>query len=61
MGSESVIEAESLGFSFPGKPIIDSLSFTVRAGSFITFLGPFRVRKDDASQPDRRDLSSRQR
>jgi NitT/TauT family transport system ATP-binding protein len=40
MGSEFVIEAESLEFSFTRKPIIDSLSFVVRAGSFITFLGP---------------------
>ena len=40
MRSEFVIEAKSLGFSFTRKPIIDSLSFTVRAGSFITFLGP---------------------
>jgi NitT/TauT family transport system ATP-binding protein len=40
MGPESVIEAKSLGFSFSRKPIIESLSFTVSAGSFITFLGP---------------------
>ena len=40
MGSKFVIEAKSLGFSFTRKPIIDSLSFTVSAGSFITFLGP---------------------
>lgn len=40
MGSEFVIEAKSLGFSFTRKPILDSLSFTVRTGSFITFLGP---------------------
>jgi NitT/TauT family transport system ATP-binding protein len=40
MEPESVIEAKSLAFSFPGKPIFDSISFTVRAGSFATFLGP---------------------
>jgi NitT/TauT family transport system ATP-binding protein len=40
MSPESVIEAKSLGFSFTRKPIIDDLSFTVRDGSFITFLGP---------------------
>jgi NitT/TauT family transport system ATP-binding protein len=40
MGSEYVIEAKGLGFSFTRKPILDSLSFTVRKGSFITFLGP---------------------
>jgi NitT/TauT family transport system ATP-binding protein len=40
MGPEHVIEARSLGFSFTRKPILDSLSFTVRTGSFITFLGP---------------------
>ena len=40
MGPESVIEARSLGFSFNRTTVIDSLSFTVCAGSFITFLGP---------------------
>ena len=40
MGPEFVIEARSLGFSFNRKTVIDSLSFTVCAGSFITFLGP---------------------
>ncbi|HET6449750.1 MAG TPA: ATP-binding cassette domain-containing protein [Spirochaetia bacterium] len=40
MGSESVIEATGLSFSFSGTPVIDSLSFRVCAGSFLTFLGP---------------------
>jgi NitT/TauT family transport system ATP-binding protein len=40
MGPESVIEARGLGFSFNRKTVIDSLSFTVCAGQFITFLGP---------------------
>ena len=40
MGSEFVIEAKGLGFSFTRKPVLESLSFSVRQGSFITFLGP---------------------
>jgi len=40
MRRESVIEASGLGFSFDGKSVFDSLSFTVCSGSFITFLGP---------------------
>ncbi len=40
MERESVIEARSLGFSFGGKSVFDSLSFNVCKGSFITFLGP---------------------
>jgi NitT/TauT family transport system ATP-binding protein len=40
MGSEFVIEAASLGFSFTRKPVLESLSFTVRQGSFVSFLGP---------------------
>jgi NitT/TauT family transport system ATP-binding protein len=35
-----VIEAESLGFSFGEKRVIDSLSFSVCRGGFVTFLGP---------------------
>jgi NitT/TauT family transport system ATP-binding protein len=40
MERESVIEARSLGFSFGGKSVFESLSFNVCKGSFITFLGP---------------------
>jgi NitT/TauT family transport system ATP-binding protein len=35
-----VIEARSLGFSFKNKQVLDSLSFTVGTGQFVTFLGP---------------------
>ena len=38
--SDPVIEARSLGFSFRNKPVLDSLSFTVESGRFVTFLGP---------------------
>ncbi len=40
MGLERVIEASRLEFSFHTTPVIESLTFTVCAGSFVTFLGP---------------------
>ncbi len=40
MGADTVIEARSLGFSFGDRPVIESLSFSVCRGSFVTFLGP---------------------
>jgi NitT/TauT family transport system ATP-binding protein len=40
LAQETVIQAEGLGFSFGGSPVIDSLSFSLRRGSFMSFLGP---------------------
>ena len=40
MQRDAVIEARGLGFSFGGKSVFESLSFTVCSGSFISFLGP---------------------
>jgi NitT/TauT family transport system ATP-binding protein len=40
VGSDSVIEARSLGYSFGDKPVIESLTFSVCRGRFVTFLGP---------------------
>ncbi len=40
LGTETVIEARGLGFSFGEKRILDSLSFSVCGGMFVTFLGP---------------------
>ena len=40
MKSDLMIEARGLGFSFHQKRILDSVSFAVERGRFVTFLGP---------------------
>ncbi len=37
---EPLIEARSLGFSYPNMDVLDTLTFTVETGSFVSFLGP---------------------
>jgi NitT/TauT family transport system ATP-binding protein len=38
--ADPVIEARGLGFSFKNKLVLESLSFTVESGRFVTFLWP---------------------
>ena len=37
---DPVIEARGLGFSYKNKRVLESLSFTVESGRFVSFLGP---------------------
>jgi NitT/TauT family transport system ATP-binding protein len=40
VNADRVIEARDLGFSYGSKRVLESLSFDVCGGSFVTFLGP---------------------
>jgi NitT/TauT family transport system ATP-binding protein len=39
-GTDHIVQANGLGFSFGDKPVIESVSFTLDQGRFLSFLGP---------------------
>ena len=48
------VSVRRVGMTYPGVTAVDDVSFDLTEGAFLTILGPFRLRQDDAAAHDRR-------